>query len=227
MAEPDRENDEAVDKLNLALGGTSFDQNAISRKEHEPFAAPQRANEQYQLEVPREDEPQADDAPDSDSIQSEKIIDLVRTSDCTVRLMNAVNLSEKNLPVQTVQQYMQAPDYARESFLKLQNLGRKSANELDALVRECARRSKHENTQVAFERPNERAQNYQRARAVAQNIFMDLFYPDEIFELHPPVRLANLLRVERAENRVPFSDFLASYRESVQRLRSRQNCGRK
>lgn len=221
------ENDETVERLILALGEAQSDEIAKPREEHEPVSNPSPADGHFQLKILEKAETQADATPTADRVQSENIIDLVRTSDCSVRLTNALNRSEKKLPVQTVQEYMRSPEISRESFLRLQNLGRKSADELDALIREYARHSRHENAQVVHERSIERKQSYQWAYEEAKKFLTGLFYPDDLLEISPPVRLANLLQFEREENRAPFSDFLETYAEAVQRLRSRKNCGRK
>ncbi|MBU2241206.1 MAG: hypothetical protein KJ631_01880, partial [Alphaproteobacteria bacterium] len=66
---------------------------------------------------------------------ADSIVDVVREADCSVRLLNAITAHSHALPVNTVCEYMTAPERSRQAFLKLPNLGRKSADELDQILR--------------------------------------------------------------------------------------------
>jgi len=66
---------------------------------------------------------------------ADSIVNVVREADCSVRLLNAITAHSHRLPVDTVREYMKAPEQSRKAFLKLSNLGRKSVDELDHLLR--------------------------------------------------------------------------------------------
>ena len=151
------------------------------------------------------------------------IVEIIREADCSVRLLNAITANSSRLPVDTVRGYMRAPEHARQAFLKLPKLGRKSAHELDQIMRSFVP------TATEGSGGNHAAPDaedaYQRAMHAAEVFFSGLQYPGELFEWYPPVRLANLLEVEREEHPARFLDFLKTYDETTARLLSEKNCG--
>ncbi|MCY4302220.1 MAG: hypothetical protein OXC68_10890 [Aestuariivita sp.] len=156
---------------------------------------------------------------------SDNIVEVISQADCSVRLHNAIVANADWLPISTVQSYMRSPEYARQIFLKLPNLGRKSADELDKIIRNFVSNS------VERSGDNDRVPDvgnlYQKAMQAAEVFFSDLYYPDELFEWSPPVRLANLLKVDQERYATRFFDFLRTYDEITARLLSLRNCGGK
>ena len=157
------------------------------------------------------------EAPDS-------IVKVVHKADCSVRLHNAISANSTRLPVDTVRGYMRAPEHARQAFLKLPNLGRKSADELDEILRNFVPASTEgsgdhgvHDAEVAI----------QSALKAAEVFFSGLIYPGELFEWTPSVRLANILETERENYSTRFIDFLKTYDTTTARLLSQKNCGRK
>ncbi len=49
---------------------------------------------------------------------ADSIVDVVRVADCSVRLLNAITANAHRLPVDTVREYMRAPQHSRQAFLK-------------------------------------------------------------------------------------------------------------
>lgn len=154
----------------------------------------------------------------------DSIVDVVSGADCSVRLSNAIFAHSHRLPVTTVSEYMKAPEHARQAFLKLPNLGRKSADELDAVVRNFVPNSTYEEV----DNQNPGTESYHQKAIRAAEVFLSgLRYPDEIFEWSPQARLANLLNVELEKYPSSFVDFLKEFDGTIARLRSQKNCGRK
>ena len=158
------------------------------------------------------------EAPDS-------IVKVVNEADCSVRLHNAITANSARLPVDTVRGYMRAPEHARQSFLKLPNLGRKSADELDQIIRNFVPTSTEGSGDHGGVPDAEDA--LQSALQAAEVFFSGLKYPGELFEWTPSVRLANILETERENNSTRFFDFLKTYNTTAARLLSQKNCGRK
>ena len=156
---------------------------------------------------------------------TESIVEVVREADCSVRLLNAISAHSHRLPITTVSEYMKAPAHARQAFLKLPNLGRKSADELDLIMRSFV----PGNTDLQGDHepaPSEEG-DFQRALAAAEVFFSGMIYPDELFEWSPPTRLTNLLKIDQVEHRQSLVDFLKTYNETASRIRSLPGCGRK
>ncbi|QFT75877.1 sigma factor-like helix-turn-helix DNA-binding protein [Ruegeria sp. THAF33] len=153
------------------------------------------------------------------------IVEIIREADCSVRLLNAITANSDRLPINTVREYMEAPEIARNAFLKLPNLGKKSASELDEIVRSVAAFSTKETGRAtgAFDEET----TYKRANQVAELFLSGMQYPDELFEWSPPTRLTNLLKIDQKEHRSSFGDFLKTYDETSLRIRSLPGCGRK
>lgn len=155
----------------------------------------------------------------------DSIVDVVREADCSVRLLNAITAHSHALPVNTVCEYMRAPESSRQAFLKLPNLGRKSADELDQILRSFVP------SVTDLEGDQELISNedgyFQRAISAAETFFSGMVYPDELFEWSPPTRLANLLKIDQLNHQKSFVEFLKSYDETASRIRSLPGCGRK
>lgn len=177
---------------------------------------------------------------------ADRIVDVIYEADCSVRLHNAIISRADELQLDTVQGYMKSPEYARLQFIKLPNLGRKSFDELDQIIRRFA--SNHPERFDTAERDFEHAASssslsrswekcdaaesltselYGKAVRRAEVFFCGLKYPDELFEWSPPQRLANHLQAEREEHSTNFSDFLKTYYQTTSRLLSQKNFGRK
>lgn len=156
---------------------------------------------------------------------ADSIVDVVREADCSVRLLNAISAHSHRLPVTTVSEYMKAPAHARQAFLKLPNLGRKSADELDLIMRSFV--PSKTNPQGEQHRVSSEDGDFQRALTAAEVFLSGMVYPDELFEWSPPTRLTNLLKVDQVEQRKSFADFLKTYNETASRIRSLPGCGRK
>lgn len=156
---------------------------------------------------------------------ADSIVEVVREADCSVRLLNAISAHSQRLPVATVSEYMKAPEHARQAFLKLPNLGRKSADELDLIMRSFVPRKT--DLQGDHEPAPSEEGDFQRALAAAEVFFSGMMYPDELFEWSPPTRLTNLLKIDQVEHRKSLVDFLKTYNETTSRIRSLPGCGRK
>ncbi|NHQ74520.1 hypothetical protein HAT86_08580 [Roseovarius gahaiensis] len=156
---------------------------------------------------------------------ADSIVDVVRGADCSVRLLNAIAAHSHRLPVNTVCEYMRAPEHSRQAFLELPNLGRKSADELDQILRSFVPSvTDPEGDQELIS--NEDG-HFQRAIRAAEIFFSGMLYPDELFEWSPPTRLANLLKIDQLEHQKSFVEFLKTYDETASRIRSLPGCGRK
>ncbi|WP_417246779.1 sigma factor-like helix-turn-helix DNA-binding protein [Celeribacter sp.] len=155
---------------------------------------------------------------------ADSIVDVVRDADCSVRLLNAISAHSHRLPVTTVCEYMKAPAQARQAFLKLPNLGRKSADELDLIMRSFVPNYANEDVDAQI---SDAESYHQSAIRAAEAFLSGLRYPDELFEWSPKARLANLLKVELEKHPSSFVDFIREFDETTARLRSQKNCGRK
>lgn len=156
---------------------------------------------------------------------ADSIVDVVRKANCSVRLLNAISAHSHRLPVTTVSEYMKAPEHARQAFVKLPNLGCKSADELDLIMRSfvlCKTDPQGEQQLV----PSEKG-DFQRAFTAAEMFFSGMIYPDVFFEWSPPTRLTNLLKIDQVEHRQSLVNFLKTYNETTSRIRSLPGCGRK
>lgn len=156
---------------------------------------------------------------------ADSIVNVVREADCSVRLLNAITANSHRLPVDTVREYMRAPEQSRQAFLKLSNLGRKSIGELDHLLRRYI--SSVTDSDGGQELISSDDGDIQRAIGAAEVFFSGMLYPDELFEWSPPTRLANLLKIDQLEHRKSLIDFLKTYDETASRIRSLPGCGRK
>lgn len=157
---------------------------------------------------------------------ADSIVDVVQEADCSVRLLNAISAHSHLLPVATVSEYMKAPEHARQAFLKLPNLGRKSADELDLIMRSFVP-SKADLQGDQKPAPSEEEGDFQRALTAAEVFFSGMTYPDELFEWSPSTRLKNLLKIDQVQHRQSLVDFLKTYKETASRIRSLPGCGRK
>lgn len=156
---------------------------------------------------------------------ADSIVNVVREADCSVRLLNAITAHSHRLPINTVREYMKAPEQSRKAFLKLSNLGRKSVDELDHLLRSYI--SSATDYDGGQELISSEAVDIQRAIGAAEEFFSGMLYPDELFEWSPPTRLANLLKIDQLEHRKSLIGFLKTYDETASRIRSLPGCGRK
>lgn len=153
------------------------------------------------------------------------IVKIVEDSDVSVRLTNAIRLAQGHLPLRTIGEYLAAGPNASEKFLSLQNLGRKSARELDALLRSFAE------TGIPLQ-PNPRSVPqpseivHIRLREKLLRMFSKLSFPEIAAEFPTSARLAHVFREKLIESR-PFSEFLRNPEPTFEALLKLHNVGRR
>jgi Sigma-70, region 4 len=134
------------------------------------------------------------------------ILDVLQESDVSVRLLNAITAAADNgeLPLRTVGEYLQASPSPADQFMRVRNLGLKSADELDWLIHEFVAKSP-----ASVERRPLKAENSKPAyvRQLLIELFVELTFPDIFLQLPLTVRLANALRTHQFLTR-PFSTLL-------------------
>ena len=108
---------------------------AVLRPDDSPTEA--AGSEARTKPLPSSAEPPADDSISLPEYRATPIRELVAESEGSVRLKNAIRLAEA-LPAETVEAYMANPAQAYDGFLRLQNIGRKTARELHELVAKAA-----------------------------------------------------------------------------------------
>ena len=109
------------------------------------------------------------------------------------------------------------PERARENFLKLQNFGVTTADELDRIMQKFmpALIRKIDDEDNGSEILNVR----QRAIHAVETLCVGLRYPFDILEKFPSESLTNLLETEMECDHGSFSDFLVTYDQAIFRLR--------
>jgi Sigma-70, region 4 len=134
------------------------------------------------------------------------ILDVLQQSDVSARLLNAITAAADNgeLPLRTVGEYLQANSSSVDQFMRIRNLGRKSADELDRLIHEFVAKSP-----ASVKRRPLKAENSKPAyvRQLLIELFVELTFPDIFLQLPLSVRLANALRTHQFLTR-PFSALL-------------------
>ena len=153
------------------------------------------------------------------TIDPDHILNIIRKSGCSARLFNAVNLNSDHLPVNTVRDYMKAPENARNGFLNLYRFGLKSVDELDQIMR-CFKPDQRFET-------SDGKKAFQKAMQAVERFFSNLRYPDELFEWTISARLTSFLEAEREKHSAPFLDFLINWHKTTDRMLSKKNCGQK
>lgn len=149
------------------------------------------------------------------------IADVIRQSDASVRLNNALINAGNSLPFHTVREYLEAGPTAKYKFLTIPNLGRRSADELDSIVRAfVANGPSHPPEPVVDRGPTLGA-----VRHVLIGMFSDFRFPDIFLERPISTRLANALR---NNSQLPgrLSDVLGGLDSVCGQLRGAGNVGR-
>jgi len=72
----------------------------------------------------------------SEQIRNIRIVDLINKYPTSVRLRNCIDKAQKlnNLPFETIGNYLDAISTAKDKLLEIENLGRKTADELIHLI---------------------------------------------------------------------------------------------
>lgn len=154
------------------------------------------------------------------------ILKIVENSDVSIRLRNAIKVADGNLPFNTLGDYLAAGPNAIDRFLSLQNLGRKSAKELDALLRSFASAGIGLKPVFTAEpTPPSLPPVHLRLRTRLLRLFSKLSFPEIVTEFPTSTRLNNVLRAQLIETR-PFSEFLADPSPVYAELLKLPNLGR-
>ncbi len=152
-----------------------------------------------------------------------KILRLVEESCSSIRLSNAIRIA-KLLPIETVGEYLNAGDDAKKRFMILQNLGRKSANELDKLIQNFVRQSRRLQPTTEFMAPVTAAPPLPVVRERLIELFRFDLFPDVFLSSGIKKRLQTCLLEESSR---PLSEVLSTWQSSCAALLGRQNIGRK
>lgn len=151
------------------------------------------------------------------------IEDLTRIADCSVRLQNC--LKNPDFPFKTVADYVSHINPI-EAVKRVQNAGRKTATELDAIVKNFMSQP---DQYLAPVKP-EKSDQEERILAEAIKLFSAYKFPDIAFSLNISVRLANVLRAVQEDEGNPFptlADCLSQPERISSYFMSRQSMGRK
>ena len=149
------------------------------------------------------------------------ITDVIRQSNVSVRLNNALINAGNSLPFHTVREYLEAGPTAKDKFLTIPNLGRRSANELDDIVRAfVADGPAHPALPAVYRGPTLAA-----VRQALARMFSEFHFPDIFLEGAISTRLANALRTNPQLPR-RLSKFLDGLERICNELRSAGNVGK-
>ena len=167
-----------------------------------------------------------DQKPDrNNKTPKDDIFNIIRDSDCSLRLLNLIILHSDDLPVKTVREYMKAPKQYRKAFLRLPRFGTVLVNELDQIIRKCKFSPDIGEIITDRQRKMKRNAEFQRATRAAEAFFAGIFYPDELLEWSPSTRLENQLKVDQVNHRKSFADFLKTFDKTCSRLLLQSGCG--
>jgi hypothetical protein len=149
------------------------------------------------------------------------ITDVIRQSDGSVRLNNALKGGRNKLPFYNVREYLEAGPTAKDRFLIIPNLGRRSADELDNLVRVFVANGPSQRSQPVFHQ----GPNLNDVRQELVGMFSGFRFPDVFLQEVVSTRLANALR-----NNPQLAGSLSKFLDEPERiccnLRSAGNVGR-
>lgn len=118
------------------------------------------------------------------------ITDVIRQSDGSVRLNNALIGGRKKLPFYTVREYLEAGPKAMDRFLIIPNLGRRSADELDNLVRMFVANGPSQRSEPVFHQ----GPHLNAVRQALVAMFSGFRFPDVFLQGAISTRLAKALR---------------------------------
>lgn len=169
----------------------------------------------------REAEPQ-------ENVLDTSIKDVIQHSYVSVRLSNALLKAGHRLPFETVGDYLQAGATAKGKFLSIPNLGWRSVNELDEVLRSFAAELPREafiGWQDAAEDASHESQKLASLRQTLLQLFSDLRFPGVFLESRLPTRLANVLSAA-PHLACPVADFLDDIQGVCEQLQRQKNSGR-
>lgn len=161
----------------------------------------------------------------SDAIRMRRLVELVAENDVSVRLGNALTVADSSgsLPYATIGDYLDAGPLAQTRMLHdVRNFGRKSADELEALIRaECASNGVH---------PLSRTKISATANSSERSDLISLFDGDTIGAIASEEVLST--RLEAVLSRPPFWDMtfakaMEDFFNTTHRITQTRNCGRK
>lgn len=167
-------------------------------------------------------------AESQENVLDTSIKDVIRHSYVSVRLSNALLKAGHRLPFETVGDYLQAGPVARDKFLSIPNLGRRSVNELDEVLRSFAAKLRPEAIIGWHAAADDAARESERLTSLRQallQLFSDLRFPDVFLESRLPTRLANVLSTAR-HLACPLADFLGGIQAVCEQLQRQKNSGR-
>ena len=153
-----------------------------------------------------------------DQALNKNILDVVRSFDGSVRMLNLISTysESQELPVNTVLEYMKAPEQSRQAFLELLNIGPRLMDELEQVMHDFAENVGDPDSGSRMVMKGNA--DFERAVQIATTFFSGVFYPDELLEWFPSTRLENLFKADRMKHRISFVDFLKTRDEIVSRL---------
>jgi RNA polymerase sigma factor (sigma-70 family) len=151
------------------------------------------------------------------------IVDVLKQSDVSVRLSNAITVaaSRNELPCTTVDDYLKAGPWARARFLRIANLGQRSADELDQIIRDYVK-----NGPSVPEKPSVSLSKSDELREGLVGLFTDLRYPDFILDGPTSTRLANALHNGMGDYLSSCADLLRDWPALQRKFLAQQNVGR-
>jgi Sigma-70, region 4 len=151
-----------------------------------------------------------------------EILRLIEESAVSVRLSNALHAAS-GLPIETIRDYLDAGPEAKLRFLRLPNLGRKSANELDELIRAFARDGNELPPPAnALPAPSQTPPP-PSVRERLLELFQDDHFPAVLLENGVSKRLDTCLLNQRSK---PLSRVLSTWQTSCVALLGQHNVGR-
>jgi hypothetical protein len=172
---------------------------------------------------------------DPRAIAHTAIADLVNASKATTRLVNAVNRAHhrRTLPFRTIKEYVAAGESAKDAMLSVQGIGRKVANELDALIRSAlANPTTVDRTDDA--KPTAAKQTSISTAQFCEKRLAELLekvpFPSALYGFPLPGRLEKSLEQLQAAKRLPvrtLRGYLYRKEEVHALLMQQRNCGRK
>lgn len=160
------------------------------------------------------------------AIDSPLIEDIVNAVDSSVRLRNC--LKNPNFPFKTLAEYL-GHNNALEAVKRVQNAGKKTANELDTLIQDFLSQPDKYTALRPTAEP-EKTDLEDRILNAAIELFAPYKFPETIFSLNISVRLANVLQGVQEDKNNPFqtlADCLSHPEKITLYFLSRQSMGRK
>ena len=154
------------------------------------------------------------------------IKELVASSECSVRLTNAI-LSATSLPAETIWDYMKAPESMYSAFMSnIRNMGCKSTSELDSLIKVA-----HESdAQMSFDFNQESQMasisKQDNVLRVVQGLLSGLKFPQDVLDEDINVRIQNVLTRRYKQENECFFEILTNFRQLSTELLREPGFGR-